>query len=1154
MPDFATLTNEPQAINVAPGESASSTITLRNVSPLVDVFDVIITGLPSEFYRLSHSEFRLFPGDEIETDLEFSPPISSDILAGDYEFEINLSARNHPGETVSIPATLALAPYFSFETVIRPERITGPSANFSLSINNQSNTVLSFQGSGEDPEGFCQFQFPADGINVEAGHRSEFPIKVTTRKRPIRGKAKNYSLALTIIPDQVSDLRVVRAQFDATARLKGWVIPAVFVLGLVALVAVYSIYWVFFLKGNWGYWGSEKWDEVVVVNYPLTHGEVWSFRFDLLSDVDEMRKISKGTLSKAFNDASSAFNKSTATVRQTGASTSAADQKFNKIDSTKGSWSHRTTMLGGVDSEHDPSLKVRVDWVNRLDTVSNLTLILRTSDGKCTTPRKVTQDLNYIEYIPSSFPELEQCSSMPLASHFMNESSNQISKFEFTAAVKYCVTPGNEIIYESEGVPKVDSTYKPPEEPNDENNNLRGDWTLFVINESKIDAPPNSAEISLKANRIGAEAIKPLFFYRGEEKHPGYKIGVRRDISSGGPDRKLVEGSHSEQGCEPKWDEVVSLDGASQNGIEHGHIMAYQFHGCDMVYYPNPGCLEDKYSGNLKGLRSVTIDPTWDPRDTKSNNNYPNELLFVIRDPEGNCHLRTYQQKEIELDNPDSIDLLSNSPCSDRFKEYPDYLKSLINMTTLTPGTYYNSDPIVKFCKHEDSNLTAFNSKTSHPIPDELTWIDDPNVLKTQPGWYLYVINPDHKASSPIVTLRIKGDETDTYEGTFKLRLKIPLGSINEFPAESFNSNCFDQVAPSVGLPESEDELIVRFTTEQSPFTVSTNRLLDTSSYRWPKGIPGSLAWSRDGNDLAWSSNREGNSHIYVLSFDDLKKFESHDSQVNEQSDIYKLGNAKKLTFGSSDNFEPTWSPNGDQLAFTSNRDGNREIYIMDLTDREKVVTGNFTNTPNSDEYEPDWSENGKLIFTSTCAGQEDIYSYSVDDNWSMLEDGIQDGNNLTGDCSLNPPRSPMHITNEKQGRSWLDREKGVEFIAFISDKNGNEDVYIMAEDGKGEGRLTQTPFFEESNPYWISVSGKSDAMLIYQRSEHRQRRSDEPIDDSLRLMISTPDLDSYESEFMMYGASPMGFQKLLFDSDVPIGAFSWEANSERLIFVSNIE
>jgi hypothetical protein len=54
--------------------------------------------------------------------------------------------------------------------------------------------------------------------------------------------------------------------------------------------------------------------------------------------------------------------------------------------------------------------------------------------------------------------------------------------------------------------------------------------------------------------------------------------------------------------------------------------------------------------------------------------------------------------------------------------------------------------------------------------------------------------------------------------------------------------------------------------------------------------------------------------------------------------------------------------------------------------------------------------------------------------------------------------------------------------------------------------------------------------------------------------MISTPDLDSYESEFMMYGASPMGFQKLLFDSDGPIGAFSWEANSERLIFVSNIE
>ena len=58
-------------------------------------------------------------------------------------------------------------------------------------------------------------------------------------------------------------------------------------------------------------------------------------------------------------------------------------------------------------------------------------------------------------------------------------------------------------------------------------------------------------------------------------------------------------------------------------------------------------------------------------------------------------------------------------------------------------------------------------------------------------------------------------------------------------------------------------------------------------------------------------------------------------------------------------NWEISWSPDSKRIAFPSNRNGNWEIYIMDLNGKNQR---NFTQSPSTDEFDPAWSLDGNWI------------------------------------------------------------------------------------------------------------------------------------------------------------------------------------------------
>ncbi|MGH9266272.1 MAG: TolB family protein [Acidimicrobiales bacterium] len=85
----------------------------------------------------------------------------------------------------------------------------------------------------------------------------------------------------------------------------------------------------------------------------------------------------------------------------------------------------------------------------------------------------------------------------------------------------------------------------------------------------------------------------------------------------------------------------------------------------------------------------------------------------------------------------------------------------------------------------------------------------------------------------------------------------------------------------------------------------------------------------------------------------------------------------RRLTDDPGHDFGAQWSPDGTGIAFVSDRDGDREIYVMNAADSS--VQTRLTNSPGSDEA-PRWSADGaRITFVTDRDGGTHQYSMNAD-------------------------------------------------------------------------------------------------------------------------------------------------------------------------------
>src|SRR6267378_1027481 len=174
-----------------------------------------------------------------------------------------------------------------------------------------------------------------------------------------------------------------------------------------------------------------------------------------------------------------------------------------------------------------------------------------------------------------------------------------------------------------------------------------------------------------------------------------------------------------------------------------------------------------------------------------------------------------------------------------------------------------------------------------------------------------------------------------------------------------------------------------------------------------------------------------------------------------ERSNLAQL---RKVMDDSAVATEPAFSPDGSRIAFTSTRDGQAEIYVMDA---DGTSAARLTNSPGADGDASFTADGQAVVFHSQRTGHRQIFLQSI-----TSSDAVQ-------------------LTQEPADNSQPTVSPDGETIAFVSNREGNNHIWLMSKDGSSQRPVTRGPQGKEAAPRFLR-----DGSLAYLVEEKQNGRT----------------------------------------------------------------
>lgn len=232
----------------------------------------------------------------------------------------------------------------------------------------------------------------------------------------------------------------------------------------------------------------------------------------------------------------------------------------------------------------------------------------------------------------------------------------------------------------------------------------------------------------------------------------------------------------------------------------------------------------------------------------------------------------------------------------------------------------------------------------------------------------------------------------------------------------------------------------------------------------------GSPSWSPDGRQIAFYSERDGKADLFVAERDGT--------------------NRRTLARTPADEGGPAFSPDGQLIAFDSEAGGSFDIWVMrrDGTDVRRLTTDPARDVA------PAWSPDGRRIAFMSSRDNPEFDLYEMNADGSGVRRLTNGSSNWFPQYSADATRLTFHVMRDvhvmdlrtsAMTRLTTDPLNGMHpswspdgsQIAFMSWRNGRTELFRMNADGSGQELLLSMPDGDAVDPRW-SPSGDAIAFV----------------------------------------------------------------------------
>ncbi len=220
--------------------------------------------------------------------------------------------------------------------------------------------------------------------------------------------------------------------------------------------------------------------------------------------------------------------------------------------------------------------------------------------------------------------------------------------------------------------------------------------------------------------------------------------------------------------------------------------------------------------------------------------------------------------------------------------------------------------------------------------------------------------------------------------------------------------------------------------------------------------LRGGITWSPDGRSIAFSAKAGPGDRLYVL-------------------DVESSNVVKSYQFDLDAIFSPSWSPSEDRIVFVGLEDGHSDLYLLRLEDPNPIRLTDDVY----DDRDPSWSPDGNYIaFVSDRPSREDsAFSYGSYAVFTLRPEG--------GEITRITGRS-----SKTSSPTWSpDGDK----IAFVSDLGGAANLYVVDLGDTSVSQLTDL-LGGLFTPCWAR-EGQRLACSIYEKGGWEVYVVDQPLE-----------------------------------------------------------